>query len=435
MLPFARQDEIHAPYPVLPDKIQRSHVISLVTELARPLGLGQSVLVSLIAMIESTRPSDWKSPNVEPYCHKYQNALARRLGIEPRTLRRHEARLIGLGLIEKKCDGRGNRHHVRIEGRQDLRQGICFSPLIERVPDLIVLRDRIRLDAQIYTAKKLQISAMKREVRELLEELMVRSTPLPALMDLSRRTYAWPRRYEVFRTLKEITAHFDEVWSTLSELRDLMLMQQKMSGSADIHVPPIQAISKAKRKCSAPTQIRTSSDEPYIACAEPASDEACNLQRKNDRERLAKRNAKLSDLLVPHHLYRLATPEMQALIDKYQGNRPRFTETDFIMAAYDRLAPLGIHPSVFTEASNIMGDPTTTICILIIDNNRNHPTKPIHSPGGVLRAMTRLFKAGELNLIGSLIGLSERVRCRRTEAKRKNIGCNSCYRWDCQCLG
>jgi hypothetical protein len=36
----------------------------------------------------------------------------------------------------------------------------------------------------------------------------------------------------------------------------------------------------------------------------------------------------------------------------------------------------------------------------------------IISPGGYLRGMTRAFQQGQLNLMGSLIGLSER---RRTE--------------------
>ena len=51
-----------------------------------------------------------------------------------------------------------------------------------------------------------------------------------------------------------------------------------------------------------------------------------------------------------------------------------------------------------------------TLCILIIDRNRFHPEMPIQNPGGVLRALTQRHGAGQLTLVGSLIGLSERDR-------------------------
>jgi replication initiation protein RepC len=46
----------------------------------------------------------------------------------------------------------------------------------------------------------------------------------------------------------------------------------------------------------------------------------------------------------------------------------------------------------------------------VIDANRHHPTRPIHKPGGALRAFTRLHRQGGFNLPGSLIGLLERRR-------------------------
>ncbi len=48
----------------------------------------------------------------------------------------------------------------------------------------------------------------------------------------------------------------------------------------------------------------------------------------------------------------------------------------------------------------------TALCILVIDRNRFHPDTPVKNPGGVLTAR---HKAGKLNLVGSLIGLTERL--------------------------
>ena len=48
--------------------------------------------------------------------------------------------------------------------------------------------------------------------------------------------------------------------------------------------------------------------------------------------------------------------------------------------------------------------------MLILDARRSSPETPIFSAGGYLRGMIRAWQAGQLNLMGSLIGLSERRR-------------------------
>jgi replication initiation protein RepC len=50
------------------------------------------------------------------------------------------------------------------------------------------------------------------------------------------------------------------------------------------------------------------------------------------------------------------------------------------------------------------------MCILILDASRDRPGLPVKNPGGYLRGMTRAAERGQLNLIGSLIGLSERKK-------------------------
>ena len=54
------------------------------------------------------------------------------------------------------------------------------------------------------------------------------------------------------------------------------------------------------------------------------------------------------------------------------------------------------------------GDLRAALCVLVTDANRDHPLTPIRRPGGHLRALTQRHRAGQLNLVGSLIGLAER---------------------------
>lgn len=114
--------------------------------------------------------------------------------------------------------------------------------------------------------------------------------------------------------------------------------------------------------------------------------------------------------MTPQRLFALSSEEMKLYISHHQGNREHPTAMDFIQASIDRLAELGINKSAYNAAIEQMGDMATALCILIIDRNRFHPETPIINPGGVLRAMTQRHAAGKLNIVGSLIGLSERER-------------------------
>jgi replication initiation protein RepC len=109
----------------------------------------------------------------------------------------------------------------------------------------------------------------------------------------------------------------------------------------------------------------------------------------------------------PERLFRLASPEMQFYLSgRASPEHLRFH--DFIWTAERRLPELGIHPSAWTEACTQMGEDCATIAVLILDARHSHPDTPIISAGGYLRGMTRARQQGQLNLVGSLIGLSER---------------------------
>ena len=131
------------------------------------------------------------------------------------------------------------------------------------------------------------------------------------------------------------------------------------------------------------------------------------LESKGDASKDA-HNSKFMDKLSPQRLFCLSSEEMQFYICHHQGQRAAPSAMDFVQASIDRLGELGINRSAYLAAQEQMGDMATAMCILIIDRNRFHPETPIQNPGGVLRAMTKRHAAGVLNIIGSLIGLSER---------------------------
>ena len=93
----------------------------------------------------------------------------------------------------------------------------------------------------------------------------------------------------------------------------------------------------------------------------------------------------------------------------------RLTFHDFVCAAQDVMRDRGINRSVWADALQVMSEDDAMICALITDARCDDSCAAVWNPGGFMRGMVRAARRGELNLIGSLIGLSE---LRRTNHAR-----------------
>ncbi|WP_445327203.1 replication initiation protein RepC [Yoonia sp. GPGPB17] len=101
---------------------------------------------------------------------------------------------------------------------------------------------------------------------------------------------------------------------------------------------------------------------------------------------------------------------MQELVQLAQRGRSTLADHDFEEAAYERLYQIGISKSIWDEACKSMGSPAATTCVIITDANMNRPNNPVRSPGAYMRTLIKQHKDGKLNIIASLIAISERTR-------------------------
>ena len=204
--------------------------------------------------------------------------------------------------------------------------------------------------------------------------------------------------------------HYTEVLATSEWVDELHQLLQKTSGQAEPHFRPyIQDTTEDYSvTCNASVTIRTpaNAEDSKHLNAEPDGSANCVEKRKEKSE--ARDNSKFMEKLTPQRLFWLSSKDMQLYITHHQGQRAAPSAMDFIQASLDLLVDLGINASAYDAAQEQMGDMATALCVLIIDRNRFHPETPIHNPGGVLRAMTKRHAAGLLNIVGSLIGITER---------------------------
>jgi len=399
-------------FPVLPGKMQRGELEGLMLDVSKLLGMSDSLLKSLLAMMRETRPSDWIDTGRDPTCFAMQCNIAFMLGKDARSVRRDEAALERqFGFIRKNVAGNGSRCRFKIADGIEFSQGISFSPLIELVPELLQLRENMRFERQHTTRLKRKCSALRRNAKKTLMDFQADHPDNADLTTLAKSYLSWPRRYAVFGSLEALEAHYAEVLAA-SELADeLRQIFTNMSGQAGAGVRPyIQDTTEdpfvtCNAGVSEGPNCKSEANANPSACAKlPASQ---GLENKDDTSRKS-HNSEFMNKLSPQRLFFLSSEEMQFYISHHQGQKAVPSAMDFIQASIDRLGELDINRSAYFAAQEQMGDMATALCVLIIDRNRFHPETPIQNPGGVLRAMTKRHAAGVLNIVGSLVGLSER---------------------------
>lgn len=389
------------PYPTLPTGMQRGQVEQLLVELAPAIGLSGRRLQALLLMIAQTRPSDWVRPDREPVCYMAQTEIARLLGKTERAVRADEAALSGaLALVEKRTAANGGRSsHGRL--------GLVFSRLIARVPELLRLRDRLRLEGLRRKELIRLRSAFYRRAKLGLMAVLPTSPADPGLSSLRDAFLAWPGSEELrAMSLGELEAHASEARSLCDALEEFAADAVKTSAPPEV--------------CNRSHLQDTTEDESVPCNAQNAQSggERSPAFRTDQQDghpatsgavagRLPDRT---TPSLAPERIYRLASDDMRLRIDIERQRSGRLSELDLIVAAVKAQPELGIHGSAWDEAAEAMGEYAAALCIVVTDANRTHPVTPVLNPGGHLRAMTRRFLAGEFNLVGSLIGLDERRR-------------------------
>lgn len=400
------------PCPVLPKNMQRSDVQRLMRRVAPAIGMSDGQLTVMLAMIDETRPSDWSNPSIEPVCFAMQSNIAALTGKDERTVRRVEAVLENVfRFIRKDVAMNGRRCRFRRSDGSEYRQGIVFTPLIEAIPRLVELEADLNSGRVDRAVLKQKISAAKRIVKKKLMDLQPRFPEDSTLRDIAGEFLSWPTRFYASVSVGELREHLGEVSGVVDKLMAFADKKQKMSARPDKDDRQyIQDTTQDTSVFCNETVDKRTAHKWADTKSEPAQPEGCaDFLENKHQDRSAKHNSEIGEHLTPMRLFYLCTEEMQLQIQISQGMRKYPDERDFMNAAIDRLAPLGIHPSAFNDAAEQMGEMAACLCILVIDRNRFHPNTPIKSPGGVLRAMTKRHAAGNLQLANSIFGLINRT--------------------------
>jgi replication initiation protein RepC len=378
-------------HPALPEGWTKGAVMALLSEVAPHIGLRPARLAVLNHFIGRSRASDWTSPHREPVFFGAQDLAAAELGKTPRQLRTDEAALARLGLIVKSVAANGARY-----GRAGL--GLILTPLIARLEEFIALRDRLRAERKHLRALKDLRSLRLRHMKRCIAALPSRASEDPEVADILATFASWPRSDALSRLgLARLSAHLQASSELCTRIDNWLEKHGISSGQpAENFRPFTQNTKEETQNVEKPSAVDNSASREEFSESEALSSPPCPA----------------SPTLSLENLYDIAGDGLRMMLDARRDQKRPLRERDIIEAAWELLPMLDIHPSVWFEGQNALGDNGLALCLLLVDAGRDHPTYPVRNPGGLMREMIRRGKAGRLDINAGLLSLKQR----RTDA-------------------
>lgn len=286
--------------------------------------------------------------------------------------------LIDAGLIVRKDSANGKRYARKDDaGGIETAFGFDMSPLLARAEELAMLAQQVVADRMAFRRAKENLTICRRDVRKLITAAMeegaqgdwgaIEATYIGILASLPRT----PTRNDIHTALVEMEL-------LRSEIVNLLERQQfsEDSSTNDAH-------------CGRHIQ---NSKSDSIHEFEPRSErEQGAAWRMNDEiPRTPIRNFPLGMVLN-------ACPEIVMYGPSGQIDGWR----DLMSAAVVVRSMLGVSPSAYQVACEVMGAENAAVAIACILERAGH----INSPGGYLRDLTRRAERGEFSLGPALMAL------------------------------
>lgn len=385
--------------------VRRDQLLDLIDRIAivLPVRVSDGALKLLRLMAKFTPPREWDQPGADPCCYMQQTELCALLDRGPATVRRYERELSAARLIEKRTAANGARSGF-------VGCGIFFGATIRRVEEFRELASRIDAMREERAHLRGRRSIHKRHLRAALDALIGAGAPEAA--QIATALQAWPSADQLHRmTVEALQTHVEEADALCRFAIQAAEELEKTIGRPLIFERPyIQDTTQEESvSCNASVNRRSAGKPAQDNLSAVAPTGATKCLEKNDAEGRAARNSDYIGRLGPRRLYALAGEDFRMYLD-VRAAPDRLTFHDFVCAAQDVMRDRGINRSVWTDALQIMSEDDAMICALITDARCSDPRARVLSPGGYMRGMVRACERGELNLVQSLIGLSERRR-------------------------
>jgi replication initiation protein RepC len=299
-------------------------------------------------------------------------------GIAGATLRRHLALLVDAGLIIRKDSANGKRY-ARKDGEGSIEHAFGFdiSPLLMRAEELACLAQQVAADRIAFRRAKENLTICRRDIRKLITAA-VEEGAAGDWDELEEQYLAAVRR--IPRT------------PTLDELRDLGIEMDNLR----------QNIINQLNSDDFSSEMTTNDAQNERHIQNSNTNLPNELEPSSEKEQEAKPSQNKQAEHVPIKAFPIglvlrACPEILNYGPEGQIRNWR----ELMTAAVVVRSMLGVSPSAYQEACEVMGPENAAVTIACILERGGH----INSAGGYLRDLTNRAKRGEFSLGPVLMAL------------------------------
>ncbi|MDA5639613.1 MULTISPECIES: plasmid replication protein RepC [Agrobacterium] len=299
-------------------------------------------------------------------------------GIAGATLRRHLALLVEAGLIIRKDSANGKRYARKDDdGSIEHAFGFDISPLLMRAEELACLAQQVAADRIAFRRARENLTICRRDIRKLITAAVDEGAP-GDWDELEERYLSLVRQIPRNPGLNELS----DLGTRMSSLREDVVKLLNSDGFSsnmnanDAHIE---------------RHIQNSNTNPLNEL-EPSSGEELGA-KPSENERAMHVPIKA----FPIGLVLRACPE----ISNYGPEGQIENWRELMTAAVVVRSMLGVSPSAYQEACEVMGPENAAVTVACILERGGH----INSPGGYLRDLTNRAKRGEFSLGPLLMAL------------------------------
>ena len=362
-------------------------------ELLRELSKAQAAFgvserdLTVLQGLLSFFPDDALGGNTEMVVFPSNKAICERLnGMPCSTMRRHLARLVEAGLLQRRDSPNGKRY-VRKHGEERVAFGFDLSPLYRQSEEIARAAEAVREAEERVRRLREVVSLMRRDLAALAE-FGDEMQPGLGLWDQLRDTAALTARALRRKlSIEDLAAYRADLEALLDQARNIIDgPETEEMNTNDARSERHHHNSKKESIDLEPAleKSRAASGVPDVDRDEPVAD-----VDEQDTRHLPK---------IPLHLVIAACPSLKTF---YQGEIRHWHQL-FDAACHVRPA-MGISASAWEEAQRFMGPEQASIVVSAMLER----FEDIRSPGGYLRALTAKAAAGEFScgpMVMALIG-------------------------------
>ncbi|NEH58636.1 replication initiation protein RepC [Rhizobium leguminosarum] len=373
---------------------------------AKPrLGIGDRALAVLNALLSFYPKNELAEENgLIVFPSNIQLSL-RTHGMAEQTVRRHLAALVEAGLLLRKDSPNGKRY-VRRDRAGEVNEAFGFSlaPLLARAEEIEQLAAAVMAERLHVQRLRERITLCRRDIAKLIEAAVEEEIPGD-----------WQGLHGEFRDLIEGLPRTPTAAQLELLLRELEALRTDILNRLEIRIKPAKQRGNAnyiERHIQNSNPESTSELEPSFepkqgAMAEQDKGREAEMLEEGRREAAQSRQEESRQSggrndggglkSFPLGLVLQACPEILA----YGPDGVIRNWRDLMAAAVIVRSMLGVSPSAYEEAANVMGPENAATVMACILERGGH----INSAGGYLRGLTRRSEKGEFAIGPMLMAL------------------------------